>query len=80
MKFKVGDTVWAIKNSEWGTKPMKIVDIYKDSVMYRCKHPLYDIGAFGESELSLSPRRPVKMNKYLSLQKQITKLKKELFP
>ena len=79
MKFKIGQKVWSLRNPSWGTKPMKIVDYYEHSDFYRCEHPHYGIGAFPTSELSLTPRCPVKMKKLLFLTRQVAKLEKELF-
>ena len=78
----VGDTVYAIKNSAWGNKPMKVTMLYESGSGAQCKHPTLGYGGFEFEDISslrLSKTREGKLKKLATLEKQVKKLKKELF-
>ena len=50
--FKVGDRVFATRNSTWGLKPMRVIKVHSTGAS--CKHPAFTSGGwFGNSELML---------------------------
>lgn len=81
--IKEGDLVYAIKNSEWGVKPMKV---HKDHGFgFSCVH--WDdprlIGWFHNDDIihcsQISEERKADLQKLLDLKDEISKLKEKLF-
>lgn len=77
--YKVGDKVFASKNSEWGLEPMRITRNDEFSVL--CKHPNFiGTGYFRKDEVEpFSDVRQKKLKKIISLKEKVRLEKEKLF-
>lgn len=77
--IKVGDMVYATKNSQWGTEPMKVIKIHHANWV-SCQHPTLSMGAFTLAALAhVTPERKLALKKWKVAGEVYRKMEIELF-